>query len=151
MVIYLIALCLIGGAHEDATNKKIEALLSAIEAVETGGCKDPARAVGDGGRSRGWYQIGYAYWLDAKNRKRSRQAWADYLRDVRDRDASRDVVRRYWRRYEPEALRAGDVERLARCHNGALNWRKAGPKARAMMDGYVAKVKAKMEAKCSTK
>src|SRR6476620_1477194 len=40
-------------------------LLCAIQQVETGGEKDPASAVGDHGKARGWMQIHGDYYADA--------------------------------------------------------------------------------------
>ena len=87
----------------------MEKLLAAIRTVESAG---DDRAVGDGGRSRGPYQIGRAYWLDGGGDP------ARYAVDVWDADACRPIVLGYWRRYAPAALARGDIETLARIHNG---------------------------------
>jgi len=100
-----------------ADRPKIEALLDAIQKQETGGCVDPAHAVGDDGRSRGWYQIQYAYWLDTRRPGDPRDR-ESYFRDTASRTVSRQVVLRYWSRYCPKALERGDLETLARVHNG---------------------------------
>jgi predicted chitinase len=70
------------------------------------------RAVGDHGRSRGPYQISRLYWADGGGDPRR------YDRDVWSAETSRRVVVGYWRRYCPAALEAGDLETLARVHNG---------------------------------
>lgn len=90
-----------------ADARAVERLLDAMEWVESNG--NPA-AVGDGGRSIGPLQIQRAYWSDAGVPGRYDQ--------VRDRAYARRVVRAWWRRHCPAALAAGDLERLARCHNG---------------------------------
>lgn len=98
-----------------ATNDpKIERLLDAIEQVETGGEKNPDDAVGDGGRSRGRYQISLAYAKDA----RTGLSAGEYARNVRSREWSRRTVVLFWTRYAKSALDKGDAERLARIHNG---------------------------------
>ncbi len=84
-------------------------LLAAMRHVESRGDN---RAVGDGGRSRGPYQISLPYWVDGGGR-RSR-----YWRDVWSPWASRRVILGYWRRYCPAALERGDLQTLARVHNG---------------------------------
>lgn len=104
-------------------------LLDAIRQVESGG---NVNAVGDGGRSIGPYQIQRAYWLDSRVPGRYEQ--------VRDREYAERVVVAYWRRYEPGALRRGDWETLARCHNGGCGWRR-NTKA---TDGYWRRVRREM-------
>lgn len=87
----------------------LDDLLAAMRHVESRGDN---RAVGDGGRSRGPYQISLPYWVDGGGR-RSR-----YRRDVWSPWASRRVILGYWRRYCPAALEHGDLQTLARVHNG---------------------------------
>jgi len=82
-------------------------LLDAMRQVESGGNPD---AVGDGGASRGPYQIQRAYWEDSRVPGRYEQ--------VRDDAYARRVVRAYWQRYCPGAVERGDMETLARVHNG---------------------------------
>lgn len=86
-------------------------LMDAMRQVETGGCDDPSHAVGDGGDSRGWYQISRPYWRD------SGVPWG-YIETVTDRRRSEVCMLRYWRRYCPDALDRTDYETLARVHNG---------------------------------
>lgn len=100
--------------------------LDAIRQVESGG---NVNAVGDGGRSIGPYQIQRAYWLDSRV--------PGHYEQVRDTAYAERVVIAYWRRYEPDALRRGDAETLARLHNGGPGWRKH----RAATDGYWRKVR----------
>jgi hypothetical protein len=93
----------------------VERLLTAIRKVETGGRADGGRnAVGDGGRAIGPYQIWRAYWLDSGVGGR--------YEDVRDPAVARRVVLAYWARYAPKALATGDLETLARLHNGGPGW-----------------------------
>jgi hypothetical protein len=102
-------------------------LLAAIRQVESAGND---RAVGDGGRSRGPYQIQAAYWADGGGRPER------YLKDVWNARACERVIVGYWSRHSPAALAAGDWETLARVHNGGP----AGAGRRATL-GYWARVK----------
>lgn len=106
-------------------------LFSAIAAVESNG---DDTAVGDGGRSRGRYQISYAYWIDGGGPP------AAYLRGVANPAACRRVMLAWWKRYEPDALAQMDTEVMARAHNGGPGWSKKPSTAR-----YWAKVKAVMK------
>ena len=89
------------------------ALFDAIRSVESGG---DDRAVGDGGASRGPYQIQRAYWTDALLMTSGVLPGYDAL--VWDRATSEQIMRWYWGRYCPDALRDFDFETLARIHNG---------------------------------
>jgi len=112
-------------------------ILDAIEKVETGGQRDPANAIGDGGKALGPLQIHKVYWLDAVDHDPSLVANGETYDSVRDRAYARRVVMAYWSRY----AKSWDAETLARIHNG-------GPKGhtkRATL-GYWAKVKAKLGA-----
>jgi hypothetical protein len=112
-------------------------ILDAIEAVETGGQRDPANAIGDGGKALGPLQIHRVYWLDAVDHDPSLVANGETYDSVRDRAYARRVVMAYWSRY----AKSWDAETLARIHNG-------GPKGhtkRATL-GYWVKVKAKLGA-----
>lgn len=82
---------------------KIDDLLAAIAMVESGA--DPSK-VGDGGKAIGIYQIHREYWQDSGVPGR----WEDCF----DPAYSRRVVLAYWRRWCP----SGDIESLARAHNG---------------------------------
>lgn len=104
-------------AVADGAGQRVEQLLDAMQAVETGGEKCPREAVGDDGASLGPLQIKAAYYEDA------RKNLPDCLRKagygcVKDAAAARTVAKAYWRRYCPAALRQGNVEVLARIHNG---------------------------------
>lgn len=83
--------------------------LNALMQVESGG---DCQAVGDGGRSRGPYQIGVAYWEDAGLREIDYHVW------VNDPSACERVMFAYWNRYARKALSELDFETLARVHNG---------------------------------
>ena len=110
-------------------------ILDALRQVETGGSRDPDRAVGDDGRALGAYQIHRVYWLDAVEHNPSLVANGETYDSVRDRAYARRVVMAYWSRY----AKSWDSETLARVHNG-------GPKGatkRATL-GYWAKVRAKL-------
>jgi hypothetical protein len=112
-------------------------ILDAIEKVETGGQRDPANAIGDGGKALGPMQIHRVYWLDAVEHDPSLVANGETYDSVRDRAYARRVVMAYWSRY----AKSWDSQTLARVHNG-------GPKGhtkRATL-GYWAKVKAKLGA-----
>jgi len=99
----------------------------AIHLVETSGRTGPI--LGDGGRALGPLQIHKSYHSD------SRMA-GDYSR-VAELDYSKRVATAYLKRYAPAAWAAGDVETLARVHNG-------GPRGhlKQATKGYAAKVKA---------
>ncbi len=110
-------------------------ILDAIEKVETGGQRDPANAIGDGGKALGPLQIHRVYWVDAVDHDPSLVANGETYDSVRDRTYARRVVMAYWSRY----AKSWDAQTLARIHNG-------GPKGhtkRATL-GYWAKVKAKL-------
>ena len=112
-------------------------ILDAIEKVETGGQRDPANAIGDGGKALGPMQIHRVYWLDAVEHDPSLVANGETYDSVRDRAYARRVVMAYWNRY----AKSWDAQTLARIHNG-------GPKGhvRKATLGYWAKVKAKLGA-----
>lgn len=77
--------------------------------MESGG--DP-RAVGDGGRAIGMYQIHRAYWQDAVDHDPS---IGGTYRDCYDPAYAERIVRAYLSRYAP---RGATLEQLARIHNG---------------------------------
>jgi len=94
------------------TGITLRPLLDAMRIVETGGEKDPANAIGDNGKSIGPYQIQLAYWFDS-------DSFGDY-QQVRDKRYAERVMVNYWLRYCPDALMTGDLETLARIHNGGV-------------------------------
>ena len=85
-----------------------EAFWRALHLVETSGRHGPI--VGDGGKALGPLQIHRAYHADSR-------VAGDYSR-VADLAYSRRVATAYFKRYAPAAWAAGDVETLARIHNG---------------------------------
>lgn len=106
-------------------------LLAAIREVESGGND---LAVGDGGRSKGPYQISKPYWQDA-----CEQGGLDWKYEdlVWDEPTCRVIILLYWERYAPAGSTA---KTLARIHNG-------GPKGhlKASTKGYWQRVKSIME------
>lgn len=80
----------------------------ALHIVETSGRTGPI--VGDQGRALGPLQIHRGYHADSR-------VAGDYSR-VSDLNYSKRVATAYLQRYAPEAWAAGDVETLARVHNG---------------------------------
>jgi hypothetical protein len=119
----LLALTLTAQAAPDAS------FFRALHIVETSGKLGPT--LGDQGRSLGPLQISRAYHKDSRIGNDS-----DYSRCA-DLDYSKRVVTAYLKRYAPQAWAAGDVEVLARVHNG-------GPKGatKPATKGYAIKVKA---------
>jgi hypothetical protein len=100
-----------GGGAGPPARPSIDAILDALQAIESGGCADGGRgATGDGGRAIGPFQIHAAYFRDSGVEGR--------YQDCRDAEFSRRVVLAYWKRWCPEALERGDAEVLARVHNG---------------------------------
>jgi hypothetical protein len=94
------------------TTAQSDALLDAIRRVETGGCKNPATAVGDNGKAIGPYQIHRVYWQDAVDHDPS---LGGTYADCKNEKYARRVVRTYMSRYAPKG--ASD-EQYARIHNG---------------------------------
>ena len=99
----------------------------ALHIVETSGRTGPI--VGDQGRALGPVQIHRGYHADSR-------VAGDYSR-VADLAYSKRVATAYLKRYAPEAWAAGDVETLARVHNG-------GPRGhlKTATKSYGARVKA---------
>ena len=104
-----------------------DSFFRALHIVETGGKLGPT--IGDQGRALGPLQIHRAYHADSR-------VSGDYSRCA-DFDYSKRVATAYLKRYAPQAWAAGDVETLARIHNG-------GPKGatKPATKGYAIKVKA---------
>lgn len=82
----------------------------------------------------GLLQIRPLYFLDAQKFDRELARFSH--RDCFDPQVARRVMWAYMARYEPQALREGNYEVLARCHNAGLGWRNK----RAATNGYWAKV-----------
>lgn len=109
-----------------------EAFWAALHQVETSG--RTGAIVGDGGKALGPLQIHRGYHADSR-------VAGDYSRCA-DLAYSRRVAEAYLSRYAPRAWDAGDVETLARVHNGGP----AGARKSATLP-YAAKVRAAMEGK----
>jgi hypothetical protein len=88
------------------------AVYSLFPAISWTESRDRDDAVGDGGRSRGRYQIGLAYWIDGGGDPERNET------DVLNPALCRRVMIGYWQCYCPAALATGDSETLARVHNG---------------------------------
>jgi hypothetical protein len=85
-----------------------DSFFRALHVVETSGRTGPI--LGDGGKALGPLQIHKSYHADSR-------VAGDYSR-VADLDYSKRVATAYLKRYAPVAWKAGDVETLARIHNG---------------------------------
>lgn len=106
-----------------------ESFWRALHVVETGGRR--GAILGDGGKALGPLQIHRAYHADSR-------VAGDYSRCA-DLAYSRRVAEAYLKRYAPQAWAAGDVETLARVHNGGPS----GARKAATL-GYAARVKRAM-------
>ena len=106
-----------------------ESFWRALHIVETSGRTGPI--VGDGGKALGPLQIHRAYHADSR-------IAGDYSR-VSDLAYAKRVATAYFKRYAPQAWASGDVETLARIHNG-------GPRGhlKPATNSYAAKVRAQM-------
>ena len=106
-----------------------DSFFRALHIVETSGKLGPT--IGDQGRSLGPLQISRAYHKDSRVGNDS-----DYARCA-DLEYSKKVVTAYLQRYAPTAYAVGDVETLARIHNG-------GPKGatKPATKSYAIKIKA---------
>lgn len=107
-----VALSLSGPQASPADTTRLRPLFDAIRFVESGNRPNPPD--GDGGRSIGPYQIMEAYHRDAYGACGGLGGW----QRCRERAYAERIMIRYWQRYCPEALAAGDWETLARVHNG---------------------------------
>jgi len=85
-----------------------ESFWRALHQVETSG--RTGAILGDNGRSLGPLQISRAYWQDSRV--------AGSYEQVTDLAYARRVATAYLQRYAPAAWEAGDVNTLARVHNG---------------------------------
>lgn len=104
-------------------------LINAIHQVETGGRLGAIK--GDNGRALGPLQIHRAYWIDSGVEGK--------YEDCASLDYSIKVLRAYMRRYASAAIKANDLETIARIHNG-------GPRGykKAATLGYWQKVRKAM-------
>jgi len=120
----LLALTLTAQAAPDAS------FFRALHIVETSGKLGPT--IGDNGKALGPLQIHRAYHADSR-------VAGDYSRCA-DLDYSKRVVTAYLKRYAPKAWAAGDVEVLARTHNGGVRGA-----IKPATKGYGVRVKALMK------
>lgn len=106
-----------------------DSFFRALHIVETGGRR--GAILGDGGRALGPLQIHKSYHADSR-------VPGDYSRCA-DLEYSKRVVSAYLQRYAAAAWAAGDIETLARVHNG-------GPKGakKAATAAYASKVRRAM-------
>ena len=125
--ILLALLALVGTAQ----GQTLRPLFDAIRQVESSGRANPPD--GDGGKAIGPYQIWRVYWIDARMPDGTYE-------DCRNSAYAERVMLRYWQRYCPAALTAGDWQTLARVHNGGPR----GASKKATL-AYWHRVKAKME------
>ena len=86
-------------------------ILDAIHQVETGGCKNPSEAVGDGGKAIGPFQIHQSYWADAVEHDPS---IGGVYADCKNEAYARQIVIAYLSRY----CKSWSDENCARIHNG---------------------------------
>jgi hypothetical protein len=100
----------------------IRHLLKAMRWVETSN-RMPA-PVGDGGKSIGPLQISHEYHLDAWTDNHAADR-ATHYQHCNDLDYAEVTSLRYMRRWVPWALQFGDVETLARAHNGGPSYFRA--------------------------
>ena len=105
----------------------LDSFFRGLHIVETGGKLGPT--IGDQGRALGPLQIHKSYHADSR-------VAGDYSRCA-DLEYSKKVATAYLKRYAPQAWAAGDVETLAREHNG-------GPKGatKPATKGYSVRVQA---------
>ena len=108
----------------------VRRILDTLQTVETGGERDPDRAVGDGGKAIGAYQVWRVYWVDACEYDPSLRE-RDY-QSVTDREYAERVVIAYLSRY----ARDWSIDTIARIHNGGPA---GATKRRKATDGYAAK------------
>lgn len=92
----------------------VDHLLIAIRYKES---KGNNRVPGDGGRAIGSYQIHRNYWHDACQYGGVKWSYDKY---VFDPEKSEQVARWYMQRYAPQAYRTGNLQVLARLHNGGI-------------------------------
>lgn len=97
---------------KDSLTQQIDLLLPLLAHVESNG--NP-KAVGDGGKAIGIYQIHESYWQDATQYDKT---IGGKYQDCFDSVYAERIVRAYFRRYAPKNA---TIEQLARLHNGGCN------------------------------
>lgn len=127
-----VAICLLASAqavHTEDDANQIERLLDAIAQVES---RSNHKAVGDGGRAIGTYQIHRRYWQDGTRILGTNWPYAD----AADPAKARQVVRAYLLHY---GKNRGLLD-MARIHNGGPN----GHRKQSTKD-YARKIEAILE------
>jgi hypothetical protein len=118
-----------------------EQVFTALHAVESGSKLNPPD--GDNGKAIGPFQIWKSYFQDAKEHGKLKLNYED----CRKLEHAKRVVGAYMARYEAanwaDTMTLGQVEAIARAHNGGPSWRKKRNKT----DGYWAKVKKELGVK----
>ena len=109
----LISITIAAASPSVTLDSGLAPLFHAIRIVETGGEARPEKALGDGGKSLGPYQISRKYLTDSG-------IPGDWSR-CRDGKFSETVMLAYWKRHCPDALQNRDFQTLARVHNGGPN------------------------------
>lgn len=106
----LLLVCAIASiATADAHEDPVHDLVQAIRFVESSNLPDHRVPRGKAGEI-GPLQITEAYWIDSG----VQGTW----HDCQTLDYSLKVIFAYWHRYCPQALESGDLQTLARIHNG---------------------------------
>jgi len=118
----------------------VRRILDTLQAVETGGERDPDAAIGDGGKALGAFQVWRVYWVDACEYDPSLRARG--YQAVTDREYAERVVIAYLSRY----ARDWSIDTIARIHNGGPA---GATKRRKATNDYAAKA-AKEWARCDT-
>jgi len=101
---FAILLALAAAAHAAPP----ESFFRALHVVETGGKR--GAILGDNGKALGPLQIHRAYWQDSRI--------GGSYEQCADLEYSKRVVSAYLQRYAPAAYSNGDIQTLARVHNG---------------------------------
>lgn len=112
---------------------------AAVAKVES---NNNSKAVGDNGRAKGIYQIHEVCYLDAA--KYDKELLKYGYQGCFNPQVSKRVLWSYCKRYEPEALKNGNWEVLARLWNGGCGWRTKTGKVKANLDTYWVKVKSNL-------
>lgn len=115
----------------------VRRILDTLRAVETGGERDPDRAVGDGGKALGAYQIWRVYWVDACEYDPS--LCDRGYEAVTDREYAERVVIAYLSRY----ARDWSIDTISRIHNGGPA---GATKRRKATNEYAAKARRAFDA-----
>ena len=116
-------------------------LLTAIMAVETGGCVNPLEAVGDDGRSVGCLQIQEAVIEDVNRVYDTSFESKDRLSQGASFRIAQLYLSHWGKVYERKTGKKATVEVLARIWNGGPNAYKKTGKVKSNLDEYWSKVK----------